>query len=76
MNEEQKLNAGQKHLLKLLAKEQKCVDGWAQVSKPVYPLLQSIPSGFVEMSLVGDEGRGIARLTQAGQSLVDAMAWL
>lgn len=73
---ETKLNAGQKHLLKLIAKEQECPDGWAPVSKPVYPLLQSIPGGLVELHSIDNDGRGRARLTQAGQNLIDAMAWL
>lgn len=71
-----KLNAGQKHMLKLIAKEQECPDGWAPVSNQVYPLLQAMPSELVELHAVGDEGRGRARLTPAGQSLIDAMAWL
>jgi hypothetical protein len=75
-DEPRKLDAGQKHLLKLIAKEQACPDGWAPVSKIVYPLLEAMPGALVEVSRVGDEGRGRARLTEAGQSLLDAMAWL
>ena len=77
MNDElKKLDAGQKHLLKLIAKEQACPDGWAPVSKIVYPLLEAMPSALVEVNRVGDEGRARARLTPAGESLLDAMAWL
>lgn len=71
-----KLDAGQKHLLNLIAKGQACPDGWAPVSRPVYPLLAAMPDALVELHPVGDEGRGRARLTEAGQSLLDAMAWL
>jgi len=74
--EPKKLDAGQKHLLKLIAKEQQCAEGWAPVSKIVYPLLEAMPGALIEVNRVGDEGRGRARLTPAGESLLDAMAWL
>ena len=70
------LDPGQKHLLKLIAKEQCCPDGWAPVSKQVYPLLAAMPRELVELRAVGDAGRGQARLMQAGQNLIEAMAWL
>ena len=75
-DEPKKLDAGQKHLLKLIGKEQACPDGWALVSKIVCPLLEAMPGALVEVNRVDDEGRGRARLTQAGESLLDAMAWL
>ena len=71
-----KLNDGQMHLLKLVAKEQKCPDGWAPVSKPVYAALRVMPAELMEVHPVGDEGRGRSRLTPAGQNLLDALAWL
>lgn len=70
-----KLNDGQVHFLRLIAKEQNNPDGWAPVSKPVYPLVQAMPAELVELH-PAEEGRGKARLTQAGQNLLDAMAWL
>lgn len=75
-DEPKKLDAGQKHLLKLIAKEQACPEGWAPVSKIVYPLLEAMPGALVECRRDGDEGRGRARLTPAGEGLLDAMAWL
>ena len=59
----------------MVAKEQNSADGWAPVSKPVYPVLQTMPPELVELQPWGDDGRGRARLTPAGQNLLDAMAW-
>jgi hypothetical protein len=70
-----KLDAGQKHLLRLVA-EGADAEGWAPVSKPVFPLVEKLPGKLVELEAVGDEGRGRVRLTPAGESLLDAMAWL
>ena len=71
-----KLNAGQKHLLRLIAKEQNCPAGWAPVSAPVYPLVASLPAELVEHRAVGGEGQGDARLTERGLAVLDALGWL
>lgn len=70
-----KLDARQKHLLRLVV-EGADVEGWAPVSKPVFPLVEKLPSELVELKSVGDEGRGRARLTEEGAKLMAAMAWL
>jgi hypothetical protein len=70
-----KLDAGQKHMLGLVMKGAN-QDGWAAVSAPVYPLLQKMPQELIELEPVGPEGRGRVRLTEVGQSVMDAMAWL
>lgn len=70
-----KLDAGQKHLLRLVAKEQESPDGWAKVSKAVYPLMAKMPGELVELHQVSDGG-GRARLTPAGQEVINAMAWV
>ncbi len=71
-----KLDAGQKHLLRLVAQDSDA-EGWTPVSKPVFPLInKTIPKELVDLESVGDEGRGRARLTDAGKNLLDAMAWL
>ncbi len=70
-----KLDAGQKHLLRLVV-EGTDAEGWAQVSKPVFPLVEKMPRELVELEAVGDEGRGRARLTTEGENLMAAMAWL
>lgn len=70
-----KLDAGQKHMLKLVAKEQECQDGWAKVSKAVYPLMVKMPVELVELHQVSDGG-GRARLTPAGQEVINGMAWM
>lgn len=70
-----KLDAGQKHLLRLVV-EGADAEGWAPVSKPVFPLVEKLPRELVELEQVGDEGRGRARLTEEGAGLMSAMAWL
>ena len=70
-----KLDAGQKHLLNLVVKGADS-EGWAPVSAPVFPLIEKMPRELVELEAVGDEGRGRARLTEAGANLMNAMAWL
>lgn len=78
--DEQKLTAGQKNILQLLRKGAK-EDGWAPVSKFVAPLFtdKNIPGGAMPAALcefepIADGGR--ARLTQMGNDVLDAMAWL
>ena len=75
MNTKTTLNPGQKHLLTLVNKGADA-DGWAPVSAPVFPLVKSLPSELVELEPIGDDGRGRARLTAAGNGLLDAMMWL
>ena len=75
MTEAIKLDGGQKNLLRLAAQGADA-EGWAPVSKPVFPLLERIPAALVELARVGEEGRGRVRLTQEGEKVVDAMAWL
>ena len=70
-----KLDAGQKNLLRLVV-EGADAEGWAAVSKPVFPLVEKLPSELVELEAVGDEGRGRVRLTEEGTNLMAAMAWL
>jgi hypothetical protein len=71
-----KLDSGQKHFLRLIARDQQSPDGWCPVSKAVYPLVQkTMPPELVEHHATED-GRGRARLTPAGQGLLDAMEWL
>ena len=71
-----KLDDGQKHFLRLIEKGQACPDGWAPVSKAVFPLVNAMPTELVELHSVGDDGRGRARLTSEGQAILNAMAWL
>ena len=75
MTEAIKLDSGQKNLLRLVVRDADA-EGWAPVSKPVFPLLERIPAALVELERVGEEGRGRVRLTQEGEKVVDAMAWL
>jgi hypothetical protein len=71
-----KLDSGQIHFLRLIAREQQNPDGWAPVSKVVYPLVrETMPTELVEHHPTED-GRGRARLTDAGQNLLSAMEWL
>lgn len=70
-----KLDAGQKHMLRLVMNGADS-EGWAPVSKQVFPLVEKLPSELVELEAVGDEGRGRVRLTTEGESLIAAMEWL
>ena len=75
MSTPKKLNNGDKHLMQLIQRDRK-EDGWATCSALVAKMLKTIPPEMVEFEPVGDEGRGRARLTTQGQSVLDAMAWL
>jgi hypothetical protein len=69
-----KLDGGQKHILKLIARDKKD-DGWTTVSSQLYKTLSAnIPAELATFEPVGDAGR--AKLTDAGQGIIDAMAWL
>lgn len=69
-----KLDGGQIHILRLIARDRKD-DGWCSVSSTLYKTLsQNVPSELATFEPVGDAGR--ARLTDAGQGVIDAMAWL
>jgi hypothetical protein len=75
-NEHAKLDAGQKHLLRLVRKGAEA-DGWAPVSATVYPHAKTaLPHELATLEPVGEDGRGRARLTPAGEALLDAMEWL
>ena len=72
---ETKLDYGQKHVLKLIAKDSGS-DGWTPVSAQVYPVFEKhIPPELVELEET-TEGWGRVRLTARGQGVIDAMAWL
>ena len=72
-----KLTAVEKLLLTVIEKAQECAEGWAPVSKMVYPyVVEALPAELIEHEPVGDEGRGRVRLSAKGQSLMDAMAYL
>ena len=71
-----KLDAGQKHILRLIVKDSNA-EGWTTVSKMLYPVIEkSIPSELLEMNRLGDEGHGVARLTPKGREVVGAMLYL
>ncbi len=64
-----KLDYNQKHLMRLIARGKK-EDGWAPVSKMVYPLLPSIPSELVILERFED-GAGRAKLTPTGEIVLE-----
>ena len=70
-----KLSSGQKHLLKLVMDDADA-EGWTPVSKPVFPLIEKLPSELVNLESVGNEGKGRAKLTEEGVAVMAAMAWL
>lgn len=75
MSEAIKLDGGQKHLLRLVVQDADA-EGWAKVSKQVFPLMEKVPSALIDLEHVGEEGAGRVRLTDEGQKVLDAMAWL
>jgi hypothetical protein len=82
MTEDQKLDSGQKNMLRLIRKGA-ATDGWAPVSNVIAPLFagpkppwRGIPPELCEFELVDESGAGRARLTQAGNNILDAMEWL
>lgn len=63
-----KLTSGQTHMLRLAMKGAK-EDGWAPVSKVVWPLLADIPTDLLEREQAEDGG-GRARLTDTGAAVL------
>lgn len=71
-----KLNPGQLHVIKLIARD-RGEDGWTPVSAKLYnSMVAFIPEALVEFRRVGETGSGAARLTNAGQGIVEAAEWL
>lgn len=70
-----KINNGQLHLIKLVAKGQNNQEGWAPVSLPIFRFMAEIPTELVEFVKI-NESSGRARLTDAGQNLINSLAWL
>lgn len=67
-----KLSAGECNILSLISKES--VDGWATVSKGVFPLVEALPAELVSIEKHGEKYR--CALTPEGHSVVYAMGWL
>jgi hypothetical protein len=63
-----KLDAGQKHLLRLTAKGASENGGWAPVSKLVWPLIAALPNDLIEKQPAAEGG--LARLTEAGETVL------
>jgi len=69
-----KLDAGQKHMLKIIHRDADD-DGWTEVSEQLFPvLLKTMPKELVTFEKLQDGGR--AKLTDEGNNVVSAMAWL
>lgn len=64
------LDGGQKNLLRLTRKGMEENDGWAVVSKAVWPMIVMMPTDLIERHLLQD-GTGIARLTDRGEAVLD-----
>jgi hypothetical protein len=64
-----------KSFLRLVQRSNRDADGWCNCSKVTYPYFSStVRADLAEFEQVGDAGR--CRLTQLGQSLLDAMDYL
>lgn len=70
-----KLDASQRHMLKLIHEGQQNREVWAVVGKMIYPLLQKgmMPVELVEHESTTEGGR--ARLTEQGQVVFGAAPW-
>ena len=62
-----KLDQGQRHLMDLANREAN-LDGWAKVSKVVWPLIEKIPTELLEKA-PSDDG-GLVRLTSTGAAIL------
>lgn len=82
MAEPRKLTSGEQNILRLIRKDAD-PQGWAPVSKIVATLFtnEKLPNGpmpraLCEFETTGEDGRGRARLTMAGNALLESLAWL
>lgn len=69
-----KLTPGELSLLTLVRRDSK-PDGWTTVSKIVMTIVTKLPPELVTVETV-DNGRGRAKLTDKGNSILDARDWL
>ncbi len=66
-----KLDAGQQHFLRLARMGMASgADGWAKVSKVVWPLMATMPEDLLEREPFED-GSGRCRLTDRGEAVLD-----
>lgn len=68
-----KLTDNEMHLLRLVRRGQND-NGWAKVSKAVFPLVNTLPRRLVEVQ--SDDKTAMVKLTAEGNSLLDALEWL
>jgi len=69
-----KLEQEHKHILRLIARDRD-ENGWTKVSDLLYPhLSENMPTELATFERLGRGGR--ARLTEEGESVLDAMEWL
>lgn len=70
----EKLEIQHKHIMKLIDRD-KDAEGWTKVSEQLYPVLsENMPSELATFEKLDEGGR--ARLTEEGQSVINAMKWL
>ena len=74
MSDEVKLDAAQKHILTLIRRDMK-PDGWTTVSEQLFATLsKNVPTRLAVFEKLEVGGR--AKLTDEGESVLNAMAWL
>ena len=66
--EDMQLSHGEKHLLRLIQKGTDA-DGWAKVSKHVWPLVEKLPTQLCELRATEDGG--FIKLTHDGKTVLD-----
>lgn len=65
-----KLSDHHKYALKLIRKDAD-KDGWASVSKLLWPVISLIPTDLAEREFFEETGAGRIRLTDRGNAVVD-----
>jgi len=70
----EKLDAAQKHILKLIAKDEGS-DGWTPISEMLFPHISKNTPGELAVFEKLNEG-GRCKLTDQGREIVNAMAWI
>lgn len=62
------MEPGDKHLLRLI-RQDRDKDGWARVSKQLWPLIEALPGELVERRFTPDGG--FVKLTPDGETVLD-----
>lgn len=65
MSKQTELTHGEKHIMRLMARDKKA-DGWTTISSTLWPWIEKMPRELVELHPDG----GKAKLTEAGEAVI------